>query len=70
MPVSMKIAVPCRGHHGAVELRDSQYAESPGDDSEGEELHFSPAERVEFLAAAKAGKLDEVGNPAPSREDR
>ena len=68
--MSIKIAVACKGHKGAVDLRDSQYPEGPGDNGDGEVLHFSPAEWTEFLAAVKAGKFDEVGKPDQPLTDR
>ena len=59
--MSTKIVVPCKGHQGAVDLRDSRYPERPEDSGDGV-LHFSPAEWAEFLAAVKAGEFDAVGS--------
>ncbi len=46
--------VPCDGHRGCVDIIDSRGPEG------GDPLHLTAAEWQEFLAAAKAGRYDEV----------
>lgn len=57
-------AVPCTGHPGAVDLVDSRA--QPGADP----IHLSAAEWAEFIAAAKAGKYDDVAAAQASGQAR
>lgn len=49
--------VPCPGHPGCVDIIDSRGPES-------DPLHLTAAEWQEWVAAVKAGKLDEVARAA------